>query len=228
MEPIRFRDRREAGRRLVAKLGVYAGRPEAIVLGLPRGGVPVAYEIARGLALPLDLFLVRKLGVPGHEELAMGAVADGGVRVLNDDVVQQLAISEQVIAATAARETAELARRARLYRGDLPPPDVEGRVAILVDDGLATGATMRAAIAALLRQRPARIVVAVPVAAPDTCARLEREADEIVCDITPEPFVAVGHWYDDFAQTTDGEVRDLLAKARLPAAAPSPQSTVGQ
>jgi putative phosphoribosyl transferase len=228
MEPIRFRDRREAGRRLVAKLGAYAGRPDAIVLGLPRGGVPVAYEIARGLALPLDLFLVRKLGVPGHEELAMGAVADGGVRVLNDDVVQQLSISEQVIAATAARETAELARRARLYRGDLPPPDVEGRVAILVDDGLATGATMRAAIAALLRQRPARIVVAVPAAAPDTCARLEREADEIMCDITPEPFVAVGHWYEDFVQTTDGEVRDLLAKARLPAAAPSAQSPVGQ
>src|SRR5467141_2342286 len=207
----RFSDRREAGRLLAAKLAAYANRQDVLVLALPRGGVPVAYEVARTLGAPLDVFLVRKLGVPGYEELAMGAVATGGVRVLNDQIVNGLGIPGYVIDAVAAQEQQELARRERLYRGGRPSPDVRGRTVILVDDGLATGATMHAAIEALRQQRPARIVVAVPTASRETCEALRREVDEVVCAITPEPFHAVGLWYDDFTQTTDQEVRELLA-----------------
>src|ERR671924_773555 len=207
-----FRDRREAGRLLAAKLAGYANRQDVLVLALPRGGVPVAYEVARALNAPLDVFLVRKLGVPGHEELAMGAVATGGVRVLNQDVVEPLHIPAQLIDDVTSRELEELIRRERLYRGGRPPPDVAGRTVILVDDGLATGATMRAAIQALRRQQPARVIVAVPTASPDTCEALKAEADEVICAMTPEPFFAVGHWYDDFTQTTDDEVRRLLAQ----------------
>jgi putative phosphoribosyl transferase len=213
MMPTPFRDRREAGRALAAKLATYAHRPDVLVLALPRGGVPVAYEVTRALGVPLDVFIVRKLGIPGHEELAMGAVATGGVRVLNEQLVRALNIPDRVIEAVTAREQQELARRERLYRGDRPPPDVHGRTVILVDDGLATGATMHAAIAALRRQQPAHIVVAVPIAAPEACDALRVEVDDVVCAITPEPFHAVGLWYEDFSQTTDEEVRDLLARA---------------
>ena len=206
-----FRDRRDAGRLLAAKLGTYANRPDVLVLALPRGGVPVAYEVARALGAPLDVFLVRKLGIPGHEELAMGAIASGGGRVLNDEVVRALNIPDRVIDAVAAREAQELARRERLYRGGRPPLDVRGRTVILVDDGLATGATMQAAVKAVRQQRPARLVVAVPIAPPETCEELRTEADEVICAVTPEPFHAVGLWYQDFSQTTDEEVRDLLA-----------------
>jgi predicted phosphoribosyltransferase len=212
MQPQRFRNRTDASRQLAEKLAAYAHRRDVLVLALPRGGVPVGYEVARALGAPLDIFLVRKLGVPGYEELAMGAVATGGVRVLNDEIVRGLGISEHEIDAAAARELQELARRQRLYRGDRPPPDVAGRTVILVDDGLATGATMRAAVAAVRQQQPARIVVAVPTASPDTCEALKAEADDVVCAMTPEPFFAVGHWYEDFTQTTDDEVRELLAR----------------
>jgi len=212
MKPQRFRNRTDAGRRLAEKLAAYADRPDVLVLGLPRGGVPVAFEVARALGAPLDVFLVRKLGVPGHDELAMGAVATGGLRVLNDEIVRGLGIPEHEIDAVVARELQELSRRERLYRGELPPRDVGGRTVILVDDGLATGATMRAAVKALSRQQPARIVVAVPTGSPDTCEALEAEADDVICAMTPEPFFAVGQWYDDFTQTTDDEVRDLLAR----------------
>jgi putative phosphoribosyl transferase len=208
-----FHDRREAGRRLAEWLGQYRDNPEVIVLALPRGGVPVAYEVACALHAPLDLFLVRKLGVPGHEELAMGAVATGGVRVLNDDVVQMLHIPDRAIDAVVADERRELARREHLYRDDRPAPDVRGRIGILVDDGLATGATMHAAIVALRQQKPARIVVAVPTAAPATCDEFRTEVDEVICAITPSPFYAVGAWYRDFSQTTDAEVRQLLEQA---------------
>jgi predicted phosphoribosyltransferase len=184
-----------------------------LVLALPRGGVPVAFEVARALDAPLDVFLVRKLGVPGHRELAMGAVAMGGVIVLNNEVLRAVRILDPVINAIAAEEQRELARRSRVYRGDRPPPDVRGRTVILVDDGLATGATMRAAIAAVRPQQPARIVVAIPTAAPATCAEFRAEVDEIVCGMTPEPFYAVGLWYEDFSQTSDEEVRDLLDRA---------------
>ena len=211
MKPRFFRDRREAGRLLAAKLAAYANRPDVIVLALPRGGVPVAYEVARALNAPLDIFLVRKLGVPGYEELAMGAIATGGVRVLNDQLVGGLRIPDYIVDEVAASEQQELARRERLYRGDRPAPDVRGRTVILVDDGLATGATMLAAVKALRQQQPARIVVAVPTAAPETCEQLRAEVDDIICAITPEPFHAVGLWYEDFSQTTDEEVRDLLA-----------------
>jgi putative phosphoribosyl transferase len=207
-----FRDRRQAGRLLADELHARAGRA-ALVLGLPRGGVPVAYEVACALRAPLDLFLVRKLGVPGREELAMGAVATGGVRVLNDDVVRMLGIPDRVIDAVVADERRELARRERLYRDDRPAPDVRGRICILVDDGLATGATMHAAIVALRLQAPARIVVAVPTAAPATCDEFRAEVDEVMCAITPSPFYAVGTWYQDFSQTTDAEVRQLLEQA---------------
>ena len=210
MRPQRFRNRTDAGCQLAEKLATYADRPDVLVLALPRGGVPVGSEVARALGAPLDAFLVRKLGVPGYEELAMGAVATGGVRVLNDEIVRGLGIVEHVIDVAVAREMEELARREQLYRGGSPPPDVAGRTVILVDDGLATGATMRAAVAALRRQHPARIVVAVPTASPDTCEALMAEADDVVCATTPEPFFAVGHWYEDFRQTTDDEVRDLL------------------
>jgi predicted phosphoribosyltransferase len=209
----RFRDRREAGQLLARKLTGYANRPDVLVLALPRGGVPVAYEVAQALGAPLDVFVVRKLGVPGYEELAMGAVATGGVRVLNDQIVSALRVPDYVIDAVAEWERQELARREREYRGDRPPPDVRGRTVILVDDGLATGATMQAAIRALRAQGPARIVVAVPTASPDICEQLRKEVDDVVCAITPEPFHAVGLWYEDFSPTTDEEVRDLLARA---------------
>jgi len=212
MQPQRFRNRTDAGRQLAEKLAAYADRGDVLVLALPRGGVPVAFEVAQALGAPLDVFVVRKLGVPGYEELAMGAVATGGVRVLNDEIVRGLGISDHQIDAVVARELHELARRERLYRGDRPPPDVAGRTVILVDDGLATGATMRAAVAALRQRQPARIVIAVPTASPDTSEALKAEADDVVCAMTPEPFFAVGHWYEDFTQTTDDEVRELLAR----------------
>lgn len=206
-----FLDRRDAGRRLAEKIAGYSHRPDVLVLALPRGGVPVAYEVARALNAPLDVFVVRKLGVPGYEELAMGAVATGGVRVLNNEIVEALGIPAPMIDAVAARERQELARRERLYRGGRPPPDVRGRTVILVDDGLATGATMHAAIEALRQQGPASIVVAVPTASPDTCEEMKKKADVVICAITPEPFHAVGRWYQEFSQTTDEEVRELLA-----------------
>lgn len=208
-----FRNRRDAGRYLASKLMKYAGRSDVLVLGLPRGGVPVAFEVARALRAPLDIFLVRKLGLPGHEELAMGAIASGGVRVLNEHVVRNLGVSEDTLAAVAAAEQKELVRREQLYRGDRSTPDVRGRTIILIDDGLATGSTMRAAVAALRRREPARIVVAVPVGAPETCAEFQEEADEAICARMPEPFYAVGAWYRDFSQTTDEEVRELLEQA---------------
>jgi len=211
--PTRFRDRHEAGRRLADKLSAYAKRPDVLVLALPRGGVPVAYEVAQALQAPLDVFLVRKLGVPGYEELAMGAVATGGVRVFNDEIVNGLRIPDDVVDAVTAWEQQELARREQLYRGDRPAPDVRGRTVILVDDGLATGATMHAAIAALRRQQPARIVVAVPTAPPEMCEALRAEVDDVICAITPQPFRSVGLWYEDFSPTTDEEVRELLARA---------------
>ena len=209
----RFHDRREAGRLLADKLTAYANRPEVLVLALPRGGVPVAYEVARALRAPLDVFIVRKLGVPGSEELAMGAVATGGVRVLNDQIVRRLGIPDDVIDAVTTWERQELARRERLYGGDRPLPDVRGRTVILVDDGLATGATMHAAIAALRQQQPDRVVVAVPTASREVCDEFRAEADDVICAITPEPFQAVGLWYEDFSQTSDDEVRELLARA---------------
>jgi len=209
----RFLDRREAGRVLATLLDRYANRPDVLVLALPRGGLPVGYEVAQALKAPLDIFLVRKLGVPGHEELAMGALACGGVRVLNEDVVRYLRIPEAAIDAVAKKEQRELERREGLYRDGRPPLDVRGRTVILVDDGLATGSTMRAAIQALRPQRPAAIVVAVPVAAASTCAEFKSEADDVVCASTPEPFHAVGLWYADFTQTTDGEVHDFLERA---------------
>jgi len=216
VKPGLFRDRRDAGRLLAEKLAAYANRPDVLVLALPRGGVPVAYEVAHRLGAPLDVFVVRKLGVPGHEELAMGAVATGGVRVLNDQLVEQLGIPDQMIDAVAARERQELARRERLYRGGRPPPDVRGRTVILVDDGLATGATMYAAIEALRKQNPGRIVVAVPTASPETCEEMKAKADHVICAITPDPFQAVGRWYQDFSQTSDEEVADLLARRSTP------------
>jgi predicted phosphoribosyltransferase len=223
-----YRDRSEAGRLLAEKLAAYANRPDVLVLALPRGGVPVAYEVARALKAPLDVLVVRKLGVPGYEELAMGALATGGVRVLNDEVVERLRIPTYVIDAVAAQEQQELTRRERLYRGGRPPPDVRGRTVILVDDGLATGATMHAAIQALRQLQPARVVVAVPTAAPETCEALRAEVDEVICTITPEPFHAVGRWYENFSQTTDEEVRDLLARRQRPEdtpVLPSPTDT---
>ncbi len=218
----RFRDRAEAGRLLGESLEAYARPADVVVLALPRGGVPVGYEVARALEAPLDVFVVRKLGVPGHEELAIGAIASGGVRVLNWQVVAVTGLSEEEIDAIAAREQAEVERREQLYRGDGPPLDVTAKVVVLVDDGLATGATMRAAIQALRRRNPARIVVAVPTAARATCEELAAEVDELVCARTPEPFYAVGLWYDDFSQTTDEEVRELLERASREAAASSP------
>jgi putative phosphoribosyl transferase len=212
---MRFRHRREAGRVLGERLAPLAGRPDVIVLGLPRGGVPVAWEVARRLSAPLDVFVVRKLGLPGHEELAMGAIASSGVRVLNPEVVA-LGVSREEIEQVIAREEQELARRERLFRGGRAPLSVSGRTVILVDDGLATGSTMRAAVRALRRQGTREIVVAVPVAAPSTCAELVEEADEVVCVSTPEAFRAVGLWYDDFSQTTDEEVRELLDTAGEP------------
>jgi putative phosphoribosyl transferase len=209
-----FRDRTEAGKYLATKLLNYKDRPDGLVLALPRGGVPVAFEVAQALRVPLDMFLVRKLGVPGHEELAMGTISTGGVRVLNEDTVDYLRIPEHIIDSIAAEELKELKRRERAYRGNRPEPDVKGKTVILIDDGLATGSTIRAAAQALRQQRPARIIVAVPVSAPETCDEYRIGVDEIICAVTPEPFLGVGMWYLDFSQTTDEEVRDLLERAR--------------
>ena len=220
MPPI-FRDRRDAGRCLAAELTNYADQNDVLVLALPRGGVPVAYEVARALHAPLDVFMVRKLGVPGYEELAMGAIATGGVRVLDEELVRMLYLPRDVIERVTAIEMTELERRERQYRGDRPAPDVRGRTVILIDDGLATGSTMRAAIAALKREGAKRIVVAVPVAPPETCEALRVQVDDVVCAVTPELFRAVGLWYGDFSQTTDEEVRDLLARAASEAPSPS-------
>jgi putative phosphoribosyl transferase len=216
----RFTNRSDAGRRLAAALSSYAGRADVLVLALPRGGVPVAFEVARALGAPLDIFVVRKLGVPGHEEFAMGAIASGGIRLIDDAIVRQLGISEREIEAVARAEQRELERRERQYRGDRPLPDVAGRTAILVDDGLATGASMRVAVAALRREHPAQIVVAVPIAPAETCEALREEADAVICALTPDPFAAVGLWYEDFEQTTDDEVHALFERARHELAPP--------
>lgn len=208
-----FKDRREAGRVLAGELRHHAGRPDVLVLALPRGGVPVAHEVAQALDAPLDVFVVRKLGVPGHEELAMGAIATGGVRVLNEEVVRPLGIPQEAVDQVARQEMQELRRREALYRENRPPADVRGKTVILIDDGLATGSTMRAAAIALRQLGPQRLVVAVPTAAPETCDQFRREVDEVVCAITPQPFHAVGAWYEDFSQTSDEEVRELLAAA---------------
>ena len=217
---MRFRDRRAAGRALATRLMEYAEQPDVVVLALPRGGVPVGYEVALALHAPLDVFLVRKLGTPGQEELAMGAIASGGIRVLNPDVVEGLAISERVIDQIAAAEGLELARRAQVYRDDRPATPVKDRTVILVDDGLATGATMRAALVALRQEQPRRLVAAVPVAPEATCWALGAIADEAVCLDTPEPFYGVGLWYDDFTPTSDEEVRALLRQSAEHGAAP--------
>jgi predicted phosphoribosyltransferase len=208
-----FPNRIEAGRQLAEKLDKYAGREDVIVLGLPRGGVPVAYEVAKRLRAPLDVFLVRKLGVPGFEELAAGAIASGGVRVLNEDVMRAIPHADEVIEAVTAREAAELERREQIYREGRPPPELRDRIVILVDDGLATGASMRAAVKALRQHGAAKIVVAVPVGPPDTCRELQEEADETICLSTPPFFQAVGQYYEDFSQTSDEDVRELLRHA---------------
>jgi putative phosphoribosyl transferase len=208
-----FHDRVEAGRKLAERLKAYAQRSDVLVLGLPRGGVPVAYEVARALQVPLDLLLVRKLGVPGQEELAMGAIATGGVRILNEEVVQTFGIPDHVIEAVTASAQQELARRERLYRGDRSAPEVQDRTVILVDDGIATGATMRAAVAALRYLHPACLIVAVPVAPPPVCKALQAEADDFVCLLSPPFFLGVGAWYEHFPQMTDDEVRALLEQA---------------
>ncbi|WP_029214532.1 phosphoribosyltransferase [Kallotenue papyrolyticum] len=211
-----FRDRYDAGRRLAQRLMSYAGRSDVLVLALPRGGVPVGYEVARALGAPLDVLVVRKLGVPGHEELAMGAIATGGIRVTYDEVVHELGIPQEVIDAVTAREQRELLRREQAYRDGRPPPQVRGKTVILVDDGLATGTTMRAAAMALRQQAPARIIVAVPVAAPGSTRQLVGLVDGVVTLLQPEPFYGVGLWYQDFTQTSDEEVRALLARAAAP------------
>ena len=209
-----FQDRMEAGRALAGLLGTYAHRKDVLILALPRGGVPVAFEVAQALNLPMDIFVVRKLGLPTNEELAMGALASGNVRVLNEEVVNSFGITESIIEAVAEKERAELERRERLYRGHAPFPAVGDKTVLLVDDGLATGSTMRAAVAALRRQHPNRIVVAVPVAPPSTCEILRSEADDVVTVATPEPFYAVGQWYKVFDQTTDWQVRDLYERSK--------------
>ena len=208
-----FPNRVEAGSQLAQKLEKYAGRDDVIVLGLPRGGVPVAYEVAKHLRVPLDVFIVRKLGVPGFEELAAGAIASGGVRVLNEDVMRAIPDADQTIEAVAARETAELKRREQIYRQDRPDPELRDRIVILVDDGLATGATMRAAVKALRQQEVAKIVVAVPVGPPETCREIQEHADETICLRAPAFFQAVGQYYEDFSQTTDEDVRELLSRS---------------
>jgi putative phosphoribosyl transferase len=211
---ILFRDRAEAGRILAEKLRHYANNQSVVVLALPRGGVPVAYPVAQALRVPLDVFVVRKLGLPGHEELAMGAIASGGVLVLNEEIVSQIPNAERVVAEVAAMEAKELERREALYRGERPPVDVRQKVVILVDDGAATGATMKAAVVALRKREVAKIVTAVPVGAPETCDELRNLVDESICVIEPESFRAVGQFYRDFSPTTDEEVRELLARAQ--------------
>jgi putative phosphoribosyl transferase len=213
MNPSVYADRREAGAVLGAELSKYRGRTDVVVLALPRGGVPVGYEVARALEAPLDVFVVRKLGAPGHRELAMGAIASGGVRVLNRDVIGWYGISPAAIEATAREELAELERRERAYREDRGALDIKGKIVILVDDGLATGSTMKAAVQAVRQRGPARIVVAVPVGAPQTCSEMQEVADEVICARTPDDFAAVGQWYADFSQTEDAEVRELLREA---------------
>ncbi|MBD2068279.1 phosphoribosyltransferase [Leptolyngbya sp. FACHB-671] len=205
-----FKDRTAAGQLLAEQLKEYVDRSDVLVLALPRGGVPVAFEIAKALNAPLDVWLVRKLGVPGQEELAMGAIASGGVRVLNPDVVRNHRLFEAAIHKTTVREQRELERREKLYRGDRPPLNLHGATVIVVDDGLATGATMRAAIMAIRHQDPARLVVAIPVAAAETCHDMEAEVDQVVCAMTPEPFYSVGLWYESFPQVSDAEVGNLL------------------
>jgi putative phosphoribosyl transferase len=211
-----FRDRIDAGQQLAARLKHYADRRDVLVLALPRGGVPVAYEVARELKAPLDVFLVRKLGVPGHEELAMGAIASGGVRVVNQDLVNYLGIPVDVIDAVALGELQELERRERAYRGGRPPPDVKDHIVILIDDGLATGSTMRAAATALHLEKPKRIVIAVPVSSRETCDEFRSDVDEIVCAYTPTHFQGVSLWYEDFSQTSDEEVREILKRSTQP------------
>jgi predicted phosphoribosyltransferase len=208
-----FVDRRDAGRTLATHLSKYAGRKDVIVLALPRGGVPVAYEVAQALGVPLDVFLVRKLGTPGHRELAMGAIASGGIRVLNEDVIRWYSIPTSIIEDVVREEQDELQRRERAYREDRPAPDLRSRIVILIDDGLATGSTMRAAVQAVRERQPSRVVVAVPVGARETCAEIAADADEVICARMPEPFSSVGQWYLDFAQTEDEEVRTLLQKS---------------
>jgi predicted phosphoribosyltransferase len=208
-----FKDRRDAGRKLAQKLSAYAGRPNMLVLALPRGGVPVAYEVALILSIPLDVFIVRKLGLPGREELAIGAIASGGIRILNADIIRTLSVPDEAVNFVVRRESQELQRREKLYRGDRPPPEVRDRTIILIDDGLATGASMRAAVAGLRAQHPAGIVAAVPAASSEACEVIQSEVDEMICAITPEPFYGVSRWYEDFAQVTDEEVRILLEEA---------------
>jgi predicted phosphoribosyltransferase len=208
-----FRDRRDAGKKLANDLRHYAGRSDVSVFALPRGGVPVAYEVAIALQAPLDVFIVRKLGLPGREELAIGAIATGGIRVLNNDIIQGLNIPDEVIDIVAHQELQELQRREQSYRGDRSAPEVQDRIIILVDDGLATGASMRAAVAGVRAQHPARIVVAVPTAASEVCEDFRHEVDEMICALTPDPFYGVGRWYEEFKQTTDEEVRLLLKEA---------------
>jgi putative phosphoribosyl transferase len=208
-----FRDRFEAGQVLARNLESYKNGRNVLVLGLPRGGVPVAYEVARQLNVPLDVFIVRKLGVPGQEELGMGAIATGGIRIVHEGIIRELGISAQTVDLVTANEQRELERRERLYRGDRPAPSMKDRIVIVVDDGLATGSTMKAAVAALRQQHPTQIIVAVPTAPVETCAELKTTADEVVCPLTPEPFYAVGGSYADFRQTTDEEVRQLISGA---------------
>jgi putative phosphoribosyl transferase len=207
-----YHDRTEAGRRLAEELGRYRGRDDVVVFGLPRGGVPVAYEVAKALGAPLDAFVVRKLGVPGHEELAIGAVASGGYRFVNEEIVQLFGVAPAEVEEITAREQAELQRQEREYRGERPLPDVKGKIAILVDDGLATGASMRAAVAALRATDAAQVVVAVPVAAPEVCDAVAESTDDTVCALTPPSFMAVGSWYEDFSPTTDDDVKELLKR----------------
>ena len=209
----RFTDRKDAGRILAQKLSAYAKQTDVIVLALPRGGVPVAYEVAIALHAPLDIFLVRKLGLPGRDELAIGAIASGGIRVLNDDIIRVLSVPEEVINIVARNELQELQRREHTYRGNRRAPEIRDHKVILVDDGLATGASMRAAVLGVRAQHPTRIVIAVPTAAPELCNAFEFEVDEIICGMTPEPFYGLSRWYEDFSQTTDAEVRMFLEEA---------------
>lgn len=217
----KYRDRTEAGRRLAEDLQEYSGRDDVIVLGLPRGGVPVAFEVARALEAPLDVFVVRKLGLPGHDEVAMGAVASGGIRFIDEALTAELGISDDAIARTAAEEQEELQRRERAYRGSRAEPVLEGRTVLLVDDGLATGSSMQAATLAVGAQEPARLVIAVPVGARAACDAFRESVDEVVCSMTPDPFRSIGLWYEDFSQTTDEEVRALLERAERELPAPS-------